>query len=221
MPELPDARKETFAHYVAQGFSKTEAARRAGYKGANNSGSRVAQLPHVAARIEELRQADGALVCSSGIRSSPARVTAMEQRWVGMRTIIAERAKDPEMQEVPGGKTGLLTVDYKLLGSGENAIIKRIYKVDTPLLYELRAHEEAVAMELGQRIKRSESTTSSVNLTLTGDKELNGLLRAKLGELAPADRDRILEIAPSLADVELDPLIEQAPEKPHRANGEQ
>lgn len=217
MPELADSRKETFAHLVAQGFSKTESARRAGYKAANNSGSRVAQLPHVAARIEELKQADGALVCTSGVRSSVARVTAMEQRWVGMRTIIAERAKDPDMQSVPGGRTGLLVKDYKSVGSGATAQIMEIYRIDAPLLYELRAHEEAIAMELGQRVKRSESTSYGLNLTLSGDKELNNLLKSKMGELPEADRAKILEIAPSLAELDAEsPESSDDAEKPQR-----
>jgi hypothetical protein len=201
MPELPNVQHETFAGFVAQGLSLTQAAKRAGYIAANNSGSRVAQLPAVAARIEELRRADGTnLVCSSGVRSVPARVTAIEQRWIGMRTIIAERAADPEMQTVPGGRTGLLTVSFKQLGSGKDATIVKEYKVDAPLLYELRAHEQLIAEELGQRTKVTENRTLKLTGTI-GDKELNEALRQQLGSLSDEERKALASVSPELHEI--------------------
>ena len=50
-----------------------------------------------------------------------------------------------EYASVPGGTTGLLTKDYK----GKQADTP-VYKVDTALLAELRAHERQAAEELCQ-----------------------------------------------------------------------
>lgn len=208
--ELPNPQHELFAKFAAQGLSLTEAAKRSGYteSGANNSGSRISRIPAVARRIEELRQLEPNGVVCAGARSGPSRVTAIESRWVGMRQIIAERAQDPEMQNVPGGKTGLLAVDYKLLGSGPTATIKTIYKVDAALLYELRQHEELIAEELGQRVKLSESRTSKLNLNLNATpKELNVAFKTHFSGLTDTERAELLKIKPELADIAEDPTI--------------
>jgi hypothetical protein len=55
--------------------------------------------------------------------------------------------------DVPGGTTGLLVKDYK----GKDAD-QPVYKVDTRLLAELRAHEKQAAEELGQWSEKQELT---------------------------------------------------------------
>jgi len=66
-----------------------------------------------------------------------------------MRQVIKERAESPEFAAVPGGKTGLLCKDLK--GRRDTPV----YKVDTGLLAELRAHEQQAAQELSQWQTRS------------------------------------------------------------------
>ena len=77
------------------------------------------------------------------ISSRDARLQALQDRWDRLRRLIDARAV--EMADVPGGNTGLLVRDYK----GKNAALP-VYKVDTALLAELRAHERQAAEELGQ-----------------------------------------------------------------------
>ena len=72
--------------------------------------------------------------------------------------MIEERADDPQFENVAGGRTGLITVDWKTLGAGESAQIMPIYSVDTGLLKELREHEKLAAQELGQWEERLATT---------------------------------------------------------------
>ena len=65
-----------------------------------------------------------------------------------MRQVIAERAACPDFAKVPGGTTGLLCRDLRCKDTP-------VYKVDTGLLAELRAHEQQAAQELSQWQTRS------------------------------------------------------------------
>ena len=55
------------------------------------------------------------------------------------------------MQNAPGGKTGLMSLDYK----GKDAD-RAVYKLDAALLKELRDLEREIAIELGQWAERRE-----------------------------------------------------------------
>jgi DNA-binding CsgD family transcriptional regulator len=63
--------------------------------------------------------------------------------------VIHARAKDPEMQEVPGGKTGLLTKTYKIraIGQGET-IAEPEYRVDHKLFQDAVLLQTAIRAEL-------------------------------------------------------------------------
>ena len=60
-----------------------------------------------------------------------------------MPEVIEERAASPDFAKVPGGTTGLLCRDLRCKDTP-------VYKVDTGLLAELRAHEQQAAQELSQ-----------------------------------------------------------------------
>ena len=108
----------------------------------------------------------------TGIADRDFRLRNLNDRYKRMRTVIEERAKDPQMQLAPGGKTGLRTVTYKSLSHmdymGEEAVkvIEQIaeYEVDTGLLREMREHEEMAARELGQRNEKP--VTPTVNISV-------------------------------------------------------
>ena len=197
--ELSNPKQEKFAQLAAQGLTQAEAARRAGYgaRGAANMGSRLARSLVVRNRIDELKNAQGVLMQSvSGIRNPQSRVTALEDRWNRLRTIITERGADPDMQSVPGGKTGLLVVTFKQLGGGENAQIVREYRVDTELLKEIRATEQQAAEELGQWTTRKETYNQSLNVSLTDKKSLQEQIKAQLSILPKREREQIMIEAP-------------------------
>jgi hypothetical protein len=60
-----------------------------------------------------------------------------------MRQLIEQRAASPDFAKVPGGTTGLLCRDLRCKDTP-------VYKLDTGLLAELRAHEQQAAQELSQ-----------------------------------------------------------------------
>ncbi len=200
--ELSNPQHEAFAQHVVSGLSLTEAAIKAGYKesAANNMGSRTAKLPTVRMRIEELRNFHSKqALAAAGIRNPQARVSALEDRWTRMRQIIDERAQAPEMESVPGGKTGLLVMTYKQIGSGQNAQMVREYELDRALLTELREHEKQTAEELGQWTTRRETYNQSVSMNLLDRGQLDELLQRELGGLPAAQRSKLLAEAPELA----------------------
>jgi len=94
-----------------------------------------------AKRVEDLAEFE--------IGRREARVASMNDRWRKLHQIAQERGAG--MEDVPGGKTGLLVRHVKGIGSGDNFQEIEEYKVDTGLLREMRAHEQAAAEELGQR----------------------------------------------------------------------
>ena len=74
-----------------------------------------------------------------------------------MLLVIEERAESPDLADVPGGKTGLVTKTLKGIGSGDDFQVVEIYEVDTGTVKEIRALQEQVAEELGQRVDPTET----------------------------------------------------------------
>lgn len=106
--------------------------------------------PEFIARVSEHHAAYRLRIRTRGIAIVENRIAAVQDRWERMRRVIEERAAAPEMQNVPGGKTGLLVHDVKSVGAGASAERVDLYEVDTGLLKELRDHERQAAQELGQ-----------------------------------------------------------------------
>lgn len=105
--------------------------------------------------IDEIRRR----IRSRGIAIIENRVRHLQRRHDLMNQVIAERGDSPEMQAVPGGRTGLLVHNVKAIGSGENAERVDLYEVDTGLLKELREHEQQAAKELGQWAEKHDMTS--------------------------------------------------------------
>lgn len=84
-----------------------------------------------------------------------------------MQQVIAERAEDIELQDVAGGKTGLIVHNVKGVGKGEDFQLIDLYEVDTGLLKELREHEKQAAQELGQWTEKKDLTTNGQPLRFT------------------------------------------------------
>lgn len=197
--ELSNPQHESFAQNVASGLSLTQSAIRAGYKesAAHNSGSRLAQSKRVSSRIQELRSTQGAYApCGAGIRNPQSRVSALEDRWHRMRMIILARSEDPELQEIPGGKTGLLVKQVKQIGAGEKAQTVTTFVLDREILVELREHERQAAEELGQWTTRKETYNSSVSLSLSDPQALSDAIHQQLSQLPESDRAILLNAAP-------------------------
>ena len=101
------------------------------------------------------------------------------------------------MQNVPGGRAGLLVRRVKSIGAGENAREVVEYEVDTALLKELRELERQAAQEAGQWATKHEvrGVVASVSvipeiseLLKMPAEELLRLHRETLGLPGPGDR---------------------------------
>jgi hypothetical protein len=106
--------------------------------------------PEFLALIDKARQEYYRDAHTSGDSIREARIMALRQRIILLRQIMVERAKDPDMAEVPGGTTGLMIRDVKTVRSEKGAETVSLYAVDKALLSELREHEKQLAIETGQ-----------------------------------------------------------------------
>ncbi len=124
--------------------------------------------PDFAAKVQDLVTAMGERSLRFAVARRHRRVQAMNDRWRKMKQVLRERAAAPEMENVPGGKTGLLVRKVKCIGGGENAREVEEYEVDTGLLKEIRDLEKQVAQELGQWEAGKGDDRPNVNLNVGG-----------------------------------------------------
>ena len=106
--------------------------------------------PEFQAEVRRHLQAWRDRVFAKGIANEERRILSLDNRWRRCQTIIEERSRDPKMQDVPGGRTGLLRHRRKMIGSGGHAEVCDEYAVDVGLLKEMRKLEAQAAAELGQ-----------------------------------------------------------------------
>lgn len=116
--------------------------------------------PDFQAAVAGVLDALRAAVLTKGIAAKQNRVDFLNDRHERMRRVIAERATDPKLQAVAGGRTGLLVHRERVIGTGRNAQRVDEYEVDTGLLSELRATEKQAAQELGEWTERQEHSGS-------------------------------------------------------------
>lgn len=148
------------------------------------------------ARVAEYLAEIRAAILAEGIAVRENRVKALNERWDKMHQVITERAEDPELQDIAGGKTGLLVHNVKGVGKGEDFQLIDLYEVDTGLLKELREHEKQSAQEVGQWAEKREVTGKdgealtvkhTLDLASLNDEELN-LLERLIGKSAQPGR---------------------------------
>lgn len=113
------------------------------------------QLKHVRARTNktygQLREEFEREAITEGLARRAVRLREKMERHALLKQVISERADHVEMQDAPGGKTGLLCLDYK----GKDAD-RAVYKLDAALLKEMRDIEREIAIELGQWTEKQE-----------------------------------------------------------------
>ncbi|MDB5349482.1 MAG: Helix-turn-helix of insertion element transposase [Planctomycetota bacterium] len=112
--------------------------------------------PEFAARVDEFRAEIRESIRKKGIAVKENRVRALNTRWKALHRVIEARAA--EMEEIPGGDTGLLCHTVRGIGRGEDFERIDVYEVDTGLLRELRETEKQAAQELGQWAEKHEHT---------------------------------------------------------------
>ncbi len=124
--------------------------------------------PEFAARVKQIVADLGERSLRFAVARRHRRVRAMNDRWRKMKQVLRERAAAPEMENVPGGKTGLLVRKVKSIGGGDSAREVEEYEVDTGLLKEIRDLEKQVAQEVGQWEAGKGDDRPNVNLNVGG-----------------------------------------------------
>jgi Helix-turn-helix of insertion element transposase len=138
-------------------FSKTEIAAKVGVSAVALGAWR--KHPEFIAKVEELGNEFRTAVQAEGVAILSNRLAGYNDRWRKLNQVIQERARDAQMQGVPGGKTGMLAHTLKSIGAGEFATTIDVYEVDTGVLKELRSLEEQAARELGQWSDKTDITS--------------------------------------------------------------
>ena len=186
---LWDAKKTDAAQLLAEGnFNVEEIAAKVGVE--RTTLWRWQEHAEFAARVAKIEKRLGDLSMRRVIARRNRRLLALEDRWLKMQQVIADRAINPVMQSAPGGKTGLLVRRERMIGSGDNARLVEEFEVDTGLLKELREHEKQAAQECGQWIEKHAPTTPD------GKDEYSGIPALDLAEfrqLPVTERIRILQ----------------------------
>jgi hypothetical protein len=147
------------------------------------------QHPDFAARVRSILERAAEELERHAIARKARRMRTYDERWRELQRVIAERAAAPEMQSVPGGKTGLLARRVKVVGGGENAREVEEYEVDTALLKELRELERQAAVEAGQWTTKSEVRGAAASVSVIPD--LPQLLALPAEELLRLHRETL------------------------------
>lgn len=150
--------------------------------------------PEFVARVDEVCRELAAAALKRGIARKEYRVNVLANMHSKLLTVMEERAADPDLANIPGGKTGLI-VRKAVVSAG--ALVGYEFAVDTGLLKELRGIQEQAAKELGQLIEKREVKVRS--LKDLSDEELDALI----GDLETEERAEMM----AGADAEMEPAI--------------
>jgi len=130
--------------------------------------------PAFADRVSGIVAAYADAIKDEGIANVKNRVAAQNDRWQRMQRIIDQRAADPALVGIPGGDTGLIVRQAKLVkvyeaaGSGQGDddgetlrsakrdVLVYEYAADMALAAEMRATEKEASEQLGQRVAKQE-----------------------------------------------------------------
>ena len=114
------------------------------------------ELPTFQAEVAEHRARIAASISRFWIAKRRKRVAAVQNLLDGALSVIEQRATDPSMADVPGGTTGLIVRDVKVVGTGNEAERVDVYRVDTALMAEIRNGLKQAAQEVGDWTEKRE-----------------------------------------------------------------
>jgi DNA-binding XRE family transcriptional regulator len=127
--------------------------------------------PGFAQRVQEIVTIYATRAVEHGIARRERRLRVLNEMHDRILRVIDTRAKSPELQHIPGGRTGLVTRMLKGIGTGENYQVVEVYEVDTASLRELRALQRQAAEELGQRVHRTSALVGDLAQRLQSKSE--------------------------------------------------
>jgi cytochrome c556 len=100
------------------------------------------------AEVERFQTDVRDLVLQEGIARKEIRIMALNDSVERIKQIKQERALDPAMQNIPGGRTGLMKRTVKTLGAGASALIIEEGKFDAALHIQFLALLEQARKEM-------------------------------------------------------------------------
>jgi|SRR5579884_153391 len=120
--------------------------------------ARWKDLPEFQARVRAHVDELGRALARYHIARRDKRMALLQERNNRLHQIVAERAEDPDMEDVPGGQTGYLVRTFKIVPQGDDNPAKIIpeYSVDTGLVSALNTVEKQAAQEAGQWANKHE-----------------------------------------------------------------
>ncbi len=138
--------------------------------------------PEFAARVDEISGEFAEVALKRGIARKAYRVNTLANIHSKLLTVMEERAVDPDLANIPGGKTGLV-VRKAVVSAG--VLVGYEFAVDIGWIRELRAVQEQAAKELGQLVEKREVKIRS--LKDLSDEELDAIIGADMdAEMEPA-----------------------------------
>ena len=122
------------------------------------------------------------------------RIELREELIDSLLTIKNERAAQPAMANVPGGKSGLIQVTLKSMGVGDKNQIYMEHTADTGLAAEIRAGLREIAQEVGELVEKHEVVGSvthkhQLDVSRLSDEELVTLFNVAQKMITPATSD--------------------------------
>ncbi len=114
------------------------------------------KCPEFAARVQEHRDYWAQQIKDRGLIEKENRIKGAQDDYVRTEIILRERANDPAMQRVPGGRSGYLVRQVKQIGAGAKTQTVEEYVFDKALFASRIESRMYVAKELGQWVEKSE-----------------------------------------------------------------
>lgn len=115
-----------------------------------------------------------------GIARHDRRLARLNKTWEALQTIIEEREGEVD---APGGDTGLIIMQEKGVGGGDNFRLIKEYGLDAAILAELRALEMQAAKECGQWVDKKQTDLTTGGKPLPAGPDLRNLSAERLAQL--------------------------------------
>lgn len=152
--------RELAAQMVAEGrFDYKEVADKVGIN--RETLSRWRKQPEFADRVTTITREMSAEIMKRGLCRKEYRLSTLASLQSKLLTVFEERGADPDMQNISGGKTGLIVKTYKI---GKDICMPE-YAVDAGAIRTLQAIQEQAAKELGQLVEKRETTLNLKEMT--------------------------------------------------------
>ncbi len=108
------------------------------------------RVPAFRARVAEVRAAVLQATQDVLVAEKAARLRVINDLVVKALNLIAARAQDPELANVPGYATGLLVRKFQGVGRGADFRLVEEYVTDTSLITAIRELLKQAAIEVGE-----------------------------------------------------------------------